>query len=339
MKRRSRPALTPPRSPLLVLPLLALCACTTAAPWGKQGTAGQPCYPELTCDRGLVCLKQTCTVIPDPGNVINPSPDLSPSCPTSDPPLLQGVPATTPYLQVPIQGTASAGTVVVIVSGESEAHGLTVAQNEFCTEMSLTRGQSSDFEVASVDADGCASPTLRVTVAQRQPTGKNVLAGLKPFTSGDRQGEPSVLTDESTQTSLRLSFRDHNLPTDACDASVYVWFALPQRETIDQVEVRYPAGGAGSRYMRCWALVTADGTSADVDQPAIGAYGWRSVGGSQNGTSSDFRFNIPDRAVSQLALLMFEDGDSTSEEETFDLAEVRAYSPATVEPYQGCPTP
>ena len=42
----------------------------------KQGSEGAPCYPNDTCDKGLVCLSSTCVKLPDAGQPDLPTSDL-----------------------------------------------------------------------------------------------------------------------------------------------------------------------------------------------------------------------------------------------------------------------
>jgi hypothetical protein len=318
---------------------LFLCACTTAAPWGAQGTEGDSCFPDQTCDRGLVCLNQVCQAVGGGDDGGLPENDASPQCPVVAPPVLDPVPETTPHEAIAIGGTTGEDAVAVVISEGSQSLTIPVPTRVFCVELPLDPQRTVQFEVAAVDARGCASSPATVTVTQRVDLGRNVLAGLtRPFYSGTLGGSLDRLTDGDTSTSASLSLRDRDEDPDECGDSVYLWYRLPQAELVDRLIVRYGQQLDNADYLRCWALYVNPSPTAELSQPGPGNPDWQEVGGSSRGASSDFLFRFPSpRDVGQLALVMFEDGNFQSEQERFTIAELEALTPSNEAPFEGCP--
>lgn len=320
---------------------LVTAGCTDRAPWAGQGTVGNDCFPESTCERGAACIAGRCQTIGfsgRPGADAGPLP-LPLSCPGLARPRVDAPPATTPHLRVALSGQATTPAVALLIAGVGEPRIVPLATNgAFCEEFALSPGKTARFELLALDGRGCASAPTVAEVGQRASVGSNVLAGIVPFANGEVRGPLSRLTDGDPASFSEIAFRERGAagtPNSDCDASVYLWFPLAAPAEVTQLVLRYPPEGLGARYLRCWSLLSSTAAASDVARPAIGASGWRALGGMKAGAAGDFLFNFPAQRVTQLALLLFEDGNE-SDDETFAIAELEALRSQQGPAFVGC---
>lgn len=326
----------------LLLLVHLVTGCTAEAPWGAQGTVGESCYPEATCDRGGACVAGRCQAIGTSGR---PGADggtrpLPVGCPGLARPQLDAVPETTAHPRVALSGQLRAPAVALLIAGAGKQRLVPLpSDGQFCEELSLPGGQTTRFELLALDGQGCASAPTVVQIAQRPAAGSNVLAGIVPFANGEVRGALSRVSDGDVTTFSELAFRERagaGATNSDCDNGVYIWFPLREPAEVSKLVVRYPSEGAGTRYLSCWSLLSSNATTSNVARPAIGATGWRALGGMQDGSGDDFLFSFPPQRVTQLALLLFEDG-SDSDEETFAIAEIEALRSEQGPAFVGCP--
>lgn len=306
--------------PALQLAAFLLAGCTTVAPWAGEGTVGQDCFPDDTCDPGLTCSAGTCVA------------KLS-SCSLAGTPAIDAVPSQTPYLRVPISGEAPVGATAIEVSGAGDLRVATVTQRRFCLEVPLL-DERTTLEVRARDAEGCVSEASTVEIT-RDPAVTNVLAGLVP--QGQWSRTITSLTDGEVSTSLRLSFTDPGEPPEICDDYTYVWFALPNPTPIARVVVYYPDVPNFSDYALCWALIGSDQGVVDAPWPVVGRTQWDVIAQSTSGSPNTLVIDMAEPIeVQHLALLMFENGVA-GDVEAFEIAELEAWSAIPDTPdYVGC---
>ena len=308
-----------------------MSACTVQSPWGAQGTNAQPCFPDETCDKNLVCLAEGSEHIcrsgsagPDGG--IDGIASSDAACWLDQGIQLSQVPRLLAGSNVlVIEGRADDDITEILVLGPGVEQTAEVSEGTFCLEAQL-EAQRAAYNIFGRDAQGCLTEAVRVEA--HQTLGINVLAGRIP--AGPWQREVRSLTDGSKTTTVQLSVLDPDDPSDSeyCNEYAYVWFSLPSSLPIGRVAVRYPEA-VGTRYIRCWSL--AGSTERDPAPPSPSVVTpWEFIVQSTHGSEGDLLIDLakPSR-LRHIAVLMYEDGLPGAEVETFEVAEIEAWTPPT----------
>lgn len=246
---------------------------------------------------------------------------------------VEAIPKTTPHDHVAVRGTVGSNATEVVVASGTKVERLPAASGSFCAEIPLNETGATEISVVARDDSGCVSAPQIFPVTY-SPNGVNVIAGLTP-----RGLVPRVesLTDGDTSTTQTFSFSDARDPPDAeiCDTYTYVWFALPQPETIQRMIVRYPEGENFTSYVLCWSLLVSNERAPGVPFPAR-SDAWSVVGQSVEGRRNALVYDLEQPTTAQhVALLLFEDG-ARGETEHFEISEIELYGPPVVIPYVGC---
>ena len=176
-----------------------MSACTVPSPWGAQGTNGQPCFPDETCDKDLVCLAEGSEHVcrlgsggPDGG--IDGIPSSDAAC------------SLHPEIQLSRVPRLLAGSNVLVIEGRADgehhgdpapgarrrAKGRRSPRGTFCLEAQL-EAQRATYNIFGRNAAGCLTEAVRVEA--HETLGINVLAGRIP--EGPWQHEVRSLTDGS----------------------------------------------------------------------------------------------------------------------------------------------
>jgi hypothetical protein len=332
------------------LALLCLGGCTAAAPWGLEGTAGAPCFPDGTCDPGLACRAGVCRAGVTPEDAQHPAEgprrdggpalererrDGAPPCATPPPPpVVLPYAKTTVLEQVVIKGSAP-GAVVVLASGAGSKTA-PVVNDLFCLELALKKNAQNGFELRARDAAGCLSDPVFVGVVQTAPGPVNLLYGLTAKTKNPPdEGTLATLTDGKTGGDpVVFSFSDPELTPSSCDNYEHLWFDLGTLQTFDQLVVRYPQKSGFKYYLTCWELLVSKAAAPAPPDPKHPD--WVSVKLAQSGSPSQLSVAVPGTQARHVALLLYEDGGSGFFE-TFELTEVEAWGLTAAPPAETCP--
>lgn len=331
------------------LALLCLGGCTAAAPWGLEGTAGSPCFPDGTCDPGLECVAGVCAAGPRsdaqqptdgsprdrPGAAERERRDGALPCATRPPPpVVLPYAKTTVLEQVAIKGSAP-GAVEVVAAGAGSTTA-PVLNDLFCLVLALKKNTQNGFELRARDAAGCLSDPVFVGVVQTAPGPVNLLYGLTAKTkNAPDEGTLASLTDGKTGGDpVRFSFSDPELTPSSCDNFEHLWFDLGTTQTFDQLVVRYPQKSGFKYYLTCWELLVSKAASPAPPDPKHPD--WTSVKMMQSGSPSQLSVAVPGTQARHVALLMYEDGGSGFYE-TFELTEVEAWGLTPAPPAETCP--
>ena len=136
------------------------------------------------------------------------------------------------------------------------------------------------------------------------------------------------LTDGSKRTTVQISVPDPDDPDDIeyCNAYQYVWFSLPTIVPISRVAVRYPDAVA-PHYIVCWSLAGSTERDPGPPWPSV-ITPWEFIDQSTHGTEGDLIIDLakPPR-LRHVAVLMYEDALPKADTETFELAEIEAWTP------------
>lgn len=331
---------------LLVLTLsLGASACTKRAPWAGEGTNQQPCYPDGSCDPGLLCAAGTCIpaqLPPDAGphrdgpapKLDVTRPDMSDGCPNPPTmaPKVDPLPATTPHAKVVLRGQAPSGSVTIVASLGNKRFNTPVVNGIFCLEADVPEvAQPITYTVVAIDGQGCRSQEATATTRWVKADGaKNVLAGL--LGAGTHtQGPFTPLTDGKLDKWTEFSFYDPDIgPGGTCDRYAYLRYELPTPARIDRVVVKYPTNNNFKNYLQCYRLMG----SSTIAVPQQG--GWTDLAYDDKGQRGDLEITVNNPTpLRHLILLMYEDG-GTGYNETFQLVEIEAWSSGEAPPFVGC---
>lgn len=237
---------------------LAMGACTKAAPWSGEGTEGSPCFPDGSCDPGLVCQAGTCRsttpavdlstpidgwIAPDRGERL----DGSTPC-TLAAPLVDLLPKTTPHDKAALRGAAPGATRVEASLGGKVFGGPVSGDGSFCLLLALPDvPQPVSFSVVAVhEPSGCSSSAVTVSTQRVRLEPKNVLAGLTAAATNAKDPLDRLTDGKTGGAHVEFSFWDS---TTECDTSALIRFELGQSAMIDKVVVHYAK--TNSRYARC----------------------------------------------------------------------------------------
>lgn len=323
------------QSTIAICATIFCCSCTERAPWGLQGTAGEACFPDNTCDPGLFCEFATC-VVERSGSDAGVLSDAGTGCRTSAQIKLTFLPRVLSGMgKVVVRGKVDSSIETVRVGNAEHSEQVSVGANRFCAEFPLASGERERLAIVGLDSDGCTTDPIWIEVDGT--LGVNMLAGRAP--TAPWTTPIYALTDGVADTSVQLSFADAGDPpgVDICDNFTYIWFSLPDSTVIDRFEVRYPEGSEeAKRYAVCWSLMSS--VVADL-QPPIDIAGdlWRVIAQSTQGREDGLTVQLPDGGVRmrQLALLLFEDAQSGSTE-LFEIGEMAAWMPPSDSDLIGC---
>jgi hypothetical protein len=332
---------------------LGLVACTKATPWAGQGTEGYPCFPEGTCNSGLICKNGVCqspaTPRIDSGPVVDTLFDsivLPPSdqtvvlpdgtgCQTPAPPTLDGVPANTPHEKVAIRGRVGVAVDALEVITSASTKTINVDGGSFCIEVELIKGQQTRIEIFAISG-ACRSDQPAVATIRQDDTSQqlNLLAGVPPYAENRQPAELIELTDGKTTSAVTFSFSDIDVPPNKCDNSTYVYFGLSQAMMVSKLVIRYPQEPGFDDYLQCWTLLGSGRQNIPRDSQ------WEVWGqDTQTQESRELVIDItPAKRARHLTLVMMENGtEFFATSEVFRFTEIEAYGPpVAVPPYVGC---
>jgi hypothetical protein len=331
------------------LTLVVLTSCTSAAPWGVEGTAGAPCFPDRTCDPGLGCVNGVCASAPgidagplpddgvrrDRGSVDESTRrDLAPCASPPPPPVVLPYSKTTVLERVVVRGSAP-GATELAVSGSGGSQTVKVVADLFCVELQLKKNAQNGFELRARDAAGCESPPVFVGIVQAAAGPVNLLLGLPAKSSGPPDsGSLAMLTDGQTTAAVKFSFFDSEVSSSTCDNHETIWFDLGATRTIDQLAVRYPQKSGFKYFLTCWEILVSNAASPAAPDPKHPD--WTSIAMQQSGAASQLSVPIPGTQARHLALVMYEDG-GTGLWENFELTEMEAWGVPAPPPEESCP--
>jgi hypothetical protein len=320
--------------------MLAVSGCTVETAWAGWGTEGHHCFPDNTCDPGLVCVGGVCR---RPGGGDGGGGDFPPGLdspafpdlrPTRDqgcasppaPPVLAPYPPVTPHSRVPLKGSAP-GAVRVRCSGAGTSPiTVPVRNNGFCVLQPLRDIPSPQiFTLVALDAANCPSRPVTATVTRGTIVGPvNLLAGLLGVASSNSatkySGKLANLTDGNRDSKVLFTLSD---TTSGCDNFTFVTFDLKFDQILDRVVVRYPRNSR--RYLACYSLATS--TVAKPRMPVdINHADWQEVQHARSYIPGDLTIMVPagKNKARHVALLMFENGESNPWTEYFDITEIEA---------------
>ncbi len=310
-------------------------ACTQAAPWSGEGREGGSCFPEGSCDPGLVCKAGVCkaaTTRSDLGTPTDsrPPPDRGqrdgpPTC-SLPAPLVDLLPKTTPHDKAALRGAAPGATRVEASLG-GKIFGVPVSSDgTFCLLIALPNvPQPVTFNVVSIhEPTACRSPSVKVTTQRVRLEPKNVLAGLHAVATNAKDPLDRLTDGKTSGAHVEFSFWDS---TSECDASAVVRFRLKQSALIDRVVVHYAP--TSSRYASCWKLF---GSTFAVPPPA---QGWTKLAEAKK-DNEKVKLEIKvGQQLRHLALRLYEDGGHGLYE-TFLLTEIEAWTSTAPPPFVGC---
>ena len=313
--------------------------CTSAAPWSAEGTAGKACFPDQTCDPGLSCAHGQCIA----GDGSFPGGDQGLCASPLAAPRLSPYPATTANQNVLIIGLALKAQEVE-VSGGQTTQIAKVSNGYFCVSVTLRPRSTNTLQLVAKDSQGCISPSTKAVVAQTAP-GKINLFYQKKVTSNvipQNGGALSQLTDGNTDDPVTLVVKP---PTGnpgnlgVCDNAAYLWVDLGATKTITEIVVDYPviSDGNFTSFVAIWNLLVS--TIASPPQPlAPNTKNWKSVREGQNDTgAAPLTIALSNVQARHVALLLCQDGASTSTTQTFSITEIEAWGLQQSSPEEVCP--
>lgn len=340
-------------SAVFVLFSMAIAACTSQTTWYGEGTEGQACFPDGTCDPGLECRAGVCTrpitTVNDGGpradlprrdrpsvaedwGLPPPPPDMQPCPNPPSAPVLEPLASSTFHPTVVIRGSAS-GAQEVRITGGADPQSVHPQDDRFCAEVTLTPNATSQLSSVAVNAEGCVSPPVEVKVSQMQVVSRNLLSGLVPEVSVYPDlGKPPELVDGKTNKSVNFSFFDM---TAACDNYFYLWFDLKQLFVVESFTVKYPSRTNFTAYLQCWQLLGC--TEQYPFSPEPWHPQWFSMA-EDSSTTESVELNIPlgGMVTQHLALLAFENA-AKGYNEAFEFTEIEAYGHEVLPPPETCP--
>jgi hypothetical protein len=332
---------------LLVLMGSGSSGCTEPNAHFGEGNEGAACRPDGTCQASLRCVQNRCVhdepmqddmmILPDGSRTGDltlsrdqglPHDGTCATKPTA--PVLKSFPVSTTSTTIPLQGTAKKAKRVVVTGGATTQI-QDVVSDAFCVEVELKPAAANNLQVVAVDEQGCYSQPTTAIIQQINQSGANLLLGKMATASDVKNGTLNLLTDGYTKDWLRISFYD---PTPVCDYFAYVAFDLGSTQIVDKVVVKYPAGPAFDHYVTCWDLLGS--FKKDPVEPYPTDPDWFVIKQANTTPSGELSISLGKMQVRHLALILYQDGVS-SLSETFDIAEIEAYSGATSPPPLHCP--
>jgi hypothetical protein len=332
--------------------LVAVCclgACKEQATWFGEGTEGNTCFPDNTCDDGLRCENGRCVrgqIQQDSGPI---RPDVRPPSDSSladafqppdqegcgkagSPPTLGDHPNETDRMLVAIKGTATGMDKVAVFGGAATQYE-DIRNGSFCVLVKLKANVLNRLQIVSIDAKGCYSKAALANVTQVNQAQSNILlnnVAVKEGTSPE-QGDLAELTDGNLTKIVKYSFVD---PTPQPDLHADIIFNLQGKKTLEKVVVRYPKKGNFTSYLSSWDLLIS--LENNPQYPARNSKDWKVVKDSDTGTSNDLEISIPNTEATHFALFLYQDG-TTAPNEYFEITEIEAYSLGKTTPPPTCP--
>ncbi len=329
---------------------MASGGCTTPTTWYGEGTEGNACFPDGTCDSGLECRASVCTRPittetdggprlehpvgdgrPVPLDLVPPPSEARPCANPPPAPELDPVVANTHHQTAVIRGRA-AGAQGVLITGGVDPQSAYVQEGGFCLEVVLSPDATSTLMIVAVDEEGCTSTPVGVKISQSQLVNQQLFAGLRPEVSIEPDlGKNGELVDGKTNKAVSFSFWD---VTSACDNFFYMWFDLTDSFIVDSVVVHYPQRPNFTAYLQCWQLLGS--TEYFPSAPEPGHPQWFVLAEASNTTESvELTIPIPGVAVRHLALLSFENA-AKGYAEIFEFTEIKAFGHEVLPPPETC---